>query len=94
MRNASVNAAMVAQQFTKKMGLNSIKPLSGSCICCSDIVALKNTVNRTPERKDESTFIEATGTSDACWFMEFLGIGLHDRFLPPIQISFVAVKYI
>jgi hypothetical protein len=30
--------------------------------------------------------------SDACSFMEFLGVGLHNRFLPPIQISVVDVK--
>ena len=83
---------MDAQQLTNKIGLNSIKPLSGSCICCSGIVELRNTVNRIPERKDGITFIEANGTSDACSLMEFLGVGLHKRFLPPIQISVVDVK--
>ena len=86
------NATMDAQQLTNKIGLNSIKPLSGSCICCSGIVELRNTVNRIPERKDGITFIEANGTSDACSLMEFLGVGLHNRFLPPIQISVVDVK--
>jgi len=86
------NANMDAQQFTKQIGLNSIKPLSGSCICCSGIVELRNAVNRIPERKNGITFIEANGTSDACSLMEFLGVGLHDRFLPPIQISVVDVK--
>tara|TARA_B110000037_G_scaffold29594_1_gene35438 strand:- start:74 stop:988 length:915 start_codon:yes stop_codon:yes gene_type:complete len=86
------NATMDAQQLTNKIGLNSIKPLSGSCICCSGIVELRNTVNRIPERKDGITFIEANGTSDACSLMEFLGVGLHKRFLPPIQISVVDVK--
>ena len=86
------NATMDAQQLTNKIGLNSIKPLSGSCICCSGIVELRNTVNRIPERKDGITFIEANRTSDACSLMEFLGVGLHKRFLPPIQISVVDVK--
>jgi G3E family GTPase len=86
------NATIDAQQIAHKIGLNSIKPLSGSCICCSGIVALRDTVNRIPERKDGITFIEANGTSDACSLMEFLGVGLHKRFLPPIQISVVAVK--
>jgi G3E family GTPase len=86
------NATIDAQQITNKIGLNSIKPLSGSCICCSGIVELRNTVNRIPERKDGITFIEANGTSDACSLMEFLGVGLHNRFLPPIQISVVDVK--
>ena len=86
------NATIDAQQLTDKIELNSIKPLSGSCICCSGIVELRNTVNRIPERKDGITFIEANGTSDACSLMEFLGVGLHNRFLPPIQISVVAVK--
>ena len=86
------NATMDAQQLTNKIGLNSIKPLSGSCICCSGIVELRNTVNRIPERKDGITFIEANGTSDACSLMEFLGVGLHKRLLPPIQISVVDVK--
>ena len=86
------NATMDAQQLTNKIGLNSIKPLSGSCICCSGIVELRNTVNRIPERKDGITFIEANGTSDACSLMDFLGVGLHKRFFPPIQISVVDVK--
>ena len=86
------NATMDAQQFANKIGLNSIKPLSGSCICCSGIDELRNTVNRIPTREKGITLIEANGTSDACSLMEFLGVGLHERFLPPIQISVVDVK--
>ncbi|MDO6759514.1 GTP-binding protein [Tamlana sp. 2_MG-2023] len=86
------NANMDAQQFAKQVGLNSIKPLSGSCICCSGILELRNTVNRIPKRENGITLIEANGTSDACSLMEFLGVGLNDRFLPPIQISVVDVK--
>lgn len=86
------NAYMDAQQFTEQMDSKSIKALSGSCICCSGIVELRNIVNRIPERSKGVTLIEANGTSDACSLMEFLGVGLNDRFLPPIQVSVVDVK--
>lgn len=86
------NANMDAQQFSKQVALNSIKALSGSCICCSGIVELRNIVNRIPERENGITLIEANGTSDACALMEFLGVGLNNRFSPPIQISVVNVK--
>ncbi|WP_298485922.1 GTP-binding protein [uncultured Maribacter sp.] len=86
------NASIDAQQLTQKLSLKSIKPLTGSCICCSGIVELRNTVNRIAARKNGITLIEANGTSDACSLMEFLGVGLQDRFLPPIQISVVDVK--
>lgn len=86
------NANMDVQHFREQLNLNTIKPLSGSCICCSGIVELRETVNRIPERKNGITLIEANGTSDACSLMEFLGVGLNNRFLPPIQISVVDVK--
>ncbi len=86
------NAYIDAQQFTKQVELQSIKALSGSCICCSGIVELRNIVNRIPERPNGVTLIEANGTSDACSLMEFLGVGINERFLPPIQISVVDVK--
>ncbi len=86
------NANIDAQQLTNKIELTSIKALSGSCICCNGIVELRNTVNRIPKRAKGITLIEANGTSDACSLMEFLGVGLNDRFLPPIQISVVDVK--
>ena len=86
------NADIDAQQLTNRMELKSIQALSGSCICCNGIMELRNTVNRIPERKNGITLIEANGTSDACSLMEFLGVGLNDRFLPPIQISVVDVK--
>ncbi|WP_010520927.1 GTP-binding protein [Aquimarina agarivorans] len=86
------NAQMDAQHFVNQLDLNSIKALSGSCICCSGIMELRNTVNRIPKREKGITLIEANGTSDACSLMEFLGVGLKDRFLPPIQISVVDVK--
>lgn len=86
------NANIDVQHFREQLNLNTIKPLSGSCICCSGILELRETVNRIPQRKNGITLIEANGTSDACSLMEFLGVGLQDRFLPPIQISVVDVK--
>lgn len=86
------NAYIDAQQFAQQMESNCIKPLTGSCICCNGIVELRNIINRIPERKNGITIIEANGTSDAFTLMEFLGVGLNDRFLPPIQISVVDVK--
>lgn len=86
------NAYLDTQQLTTQIELESVKALSGSCICCSGIVELRNIVNRIPERKKGVTLIEANGTSDACSLMEFLGVGINERFLPPIQISVVDVK--
>lgn len=86
------NANMDAQQLIRKLDLDHIKALSGSCICCSGIMELRNFINRIPKRKNGVTLIEANGTSDACSLMEFLGVGLNNRFLPPIQISVVDVK--
>ena len=86
------NAHLDAQQFRQQIEQKSIKALSGSCICCSGIVELRNTVNRIPDRENGITLIEANGTSDACSLMEFLGVGLSERFLPPIQIAVVAVN--
>ncbi len=86
------NANLDAQQFVGKLDAKSIKSLSGSCICCSGIVELRNIVNRIPKREKGVTLIEANGTSDACSLMEFLGVGINDRFLPPIQVSVVDVN--
>ncbi len=86
------NANLDAIQFTDTVNPKWIKALTGSCICCSGIDELRNYVNRVPERPHGITLIEANGTSDACSLMEFLGVGLNDRFLPPIQISVVDVK--
>ena len=86
------NAKLDALQLTNKIDPKWIKPLTGSCICCSGINELRNSVNRIPERNNGITLIEANGTSDACALVEFLGVGLNDRFLPPIQISVVDVK--
>lgn len=86
------NATIDAQQFVSLLDVKNIKPLSGSCICCSGIVELRNSVNRIPQRDKGITLIEANGTSDACSLMEFLGVGIDERFLPPIQLSVVDVN--
>ena len=86
------NAQLDAQQFTSQLEVKQIKALSGNCICCSGIVALRDMVNRIPKRANGITLIEANGTSDACALLEFLCVGINDRFLPPIQISVVDVK--
>jgi G3E family GTPase len=86
------NAHLDAQQFVGQMDPKSVRALSGSCICCSGIGELREFVNNVPDRANGVTLIEANGTSDACSLMGFLGVGLNERFLPPIQISVVDVK--
>jgi len=86
------NANLDAQQLTSILGPEFIKPLSGSCICCSGIGELRDLVNKIPKRKKGITIIEANGTSDACSLMGFLGVGINKRFLPPVQVSVVDVK--
>ncbi len=78
--------------FEEQMDLSQVLALNGSCICCSGIHELRYFVNSIPERANGITLIEANGTSDACSLMGFLGVGLNERFLPPIQISVVDVK--
>ena len=86
------NANLDAQQLTSILGPEFIKPLNGSCICCSGIGELRDLVNRIPEREKGITIIEANGTSDACSLMGFLGVGIDKRFLPPVQVSVVDVN--
>jgi len=86
------NAYLDSQQLAEQVIPQNLKALNGSCICCSGIHELRNIVNRIPKREKGITLIEANGTSDACSLMEFLGVGLHDNFLPPIQISVVDAK--
>jgi len=86
------NADLDVQQFMEEMNPKWVRSLSGSCICCSGIHELREFVNRIPERSNGVTLIEANGTSDACSLMSFLGVGINERFLPPIQISVVDVK--
>lgn len=86
------NANIDAQQFIEHLEPKQVSALSGSCICCGGIMELRNIVNRIPKRANGITLIEANGTSDACSLMSFLGVGLNDWFLPPVQISVVDVK--
>lgn len=86
------NAYMDAQQFYEDIDQKYVKALSGSCICCSGINELREYVNTIPKRKNGVTIIEANGTSDATSLMGFLGVGLNERFLPPVQVSVVDAK--
>ena len=86
------NATLDAQYFHDKLDSKLVKALNGSCICCSGIGELRDFVNNIPARENGITLIEANGTSDACSLAGFLGVGIEDRFLPPIQISVVDVK--
>ena len=86
------NAFLDAQQLSEKIDPKLIRALNGSCICCSGIAELREFVNRIPARNNGITLIEANGTSDACSLMGFLGVGLEDRFMPPVQMSVVDVK--
>ena len=86
------NANLDAQQFLQQMDTKEVMALSGSCICCSGIDQLRSYINIIPEREKGITLIEANGTSDACSLMGFLGVGINERFLPPVQVSVVDVK--
>lgn len=86
------NAYLDAHQLSTQIEPNWLKPLSGSCICCSGIGELREQVNNIPERYRGVTLIEANGTSDACALSGFLGVGINERFLPPVQVSVVDVK--
>jgi G3E family GTPase len=86
------NADLDAQQLSSEFNPNWITGLSGSCICCTGIAQLRDSVNSIPPRDKGITLIEANGTSDACALMGFLGIGMDERYSPPIQVSVVDVK--
>ena len=86
------NASMDVAQLKDKLDPKCIKALSGSCICCSGILELRDFVNQIPQRVKGVTLIEANGTSDAVELMGFLGVGIEERFLPPVQISVVDAK--
>ena len=90
--NDYMDADIDAQQLSENLGSKSIKALTGSCICCDGIAELRECVNGIPQREAGITFIEANGTSDASRLMEFLGVGVNERFSPPIQVSVVDVK--
>lgn len=85
------NAQLDAQQFADQIKNDRIKSLSGSCVCCTGLHVLREFVNDIPERNEGVTLIEANGTTDAVSLAGFLGTGLKDRFLPPVQFSVVDV---
>ena len=86
------NAHMDAQQLHPRIGPQGLTPMDGNCICCTGITELRANVNRIPERDYGITLIEANGTVDACDLMEFLGVGIDERFRPPVQVSVVDVR--
>ncbi len=86
------NAFMDSQQLLEYLSPEQVNALSGSCICCSGVTELRNQVNSILKREKGVTLIEANGTSDACALMGFLGVGLKDHFLPPVQISVVDAR--
>ena len=86
------NANFDSQKFLDFLDKDQIKPLSGSCICCSGVTELRDQVNSIPQRENGVTLIEANGTTDACTLMGFLGVGLKDNFLPPIQVAVVDTR--
>ena len=90
--NDYANAHLDAQRFLKLLKPEKVSALSGSCICCSGLAELRNLINSIPQRDKAITLIEANGTTDASALMGFLGVGLKDHFLPPIQISVVDVR--
>jgi G3E family GTPase len=87
------NANLDAQDFLKILSPEQINALSGSCICCSGLNELRLQVNRIPKRENGMTLIEANGTTDALSLMGFLGIGMEEHYLPPIQIAVVDVRH-
>ena len=90
--NDYADARLDTDMITERLGADAIAPLTGSCICCDGINELRSSVNNLPVRDKGITLIEANGTSDASMLMGFLGVGLDERFLPPIQVSVVDVK--
>mgnify|MGYP001387633002 CR=1 FL=1 len=86
------NAFMDSQQLLEFLTPKQVNALSGSCICCSGVAELRNQVNSIKKRERGVTLIEANGTSDACALLGFLGVGLKEHFLPPVQISVVDVR--
>jgi G3E family GTPase len=86
------NAKLDSQQLVELLDPNLIYPLNGSCICCSGVNELRQSVNEIPTRKNGITIIEANGTSDACKLMGFLGVGVREDFAPPVQVSIVDAR--
>lgn len=90
--NDYASAELDAQRLSDGMPPGAVRALTGSCIGCDGIDELRDAVNGIPPREQGMTLIEANGTSDAPRLMEFLGVGLDERFRPPVQVSVVDVK--
>ena len=90
--NDYLNADLDAQRLAADGLAGPVNALTGSCICCDGIGELRSAVNAIPERDRGITLIEANGTTDAAMLMGFLGVGLDERFLPPVQVSVVDVR--
>ena len=86
------NALLDSQRFLDILNKDQNNALNGSCICCNGLAELRTQLNGMKPREKGITFIEANGTTDACALMEFLGVGLKEHYLPPIQVSIVNVK--
>jgi G3E family GTPase len=86
------NAHIDSQNFLSYLNSDSVKALNGSCICCSGVNELRNYVNSIEVRDKGITFIEANGTTDSVNLMGFLGVGMKQHFLPPVQIAVVDVR--
>lgn len=86
------NANMDAQSFLDILDISQINALSGSCICCSGVNELRLQVNSIKPREKGITIIEANGTTDATSLMGFLGVGMKEHFLPPVQVGIVDVR--
>lgn len=87
------DALVDAQYFHDILNPKQIGAISGSCICCSGITELRNSVNQIPKREKGITFIEANGTTDAFQLMGFLGVGIKEHFMPPVQIAVVDTRH-
>lgn len=87
------NAQLDAQDFLQFLSQEQISALSGSCICCSGVNELRLQVNQIPKREKGITLIEANGTTDAASLMGFLGVGMAEHFLPPIQVAVVDARH-
>ena len=90
--NDYMDANLDAEEISERLTPESVAPLTGSCICCDGISELRACVNNLAPRESGITLIEANGTSDASMLMGFLGVGLDERYSPPIQVSVVDVK--
>ncbi len=86
------NANLDSQQLLEMLDPKFINALNGSCICCSGVTELRESVNNIPHRNKGITLIEANGTTDACTLMEFLGVGINENFMPPVQVSVVDAR--